>query len=169
MGKTLTVITICCSMWVSGASATDFTAERVVVKNGHSVRATLYCRGDMWRIEHNTYGPIDVTIVRKDKGVMWFCLSLFASLNANLVLFLTPNNTQSPLLAGTKKSRSRLARYKSFRRGTKFQRIGGLVLGWSWPGPVHRRVHRATPRCLLFYPLSFSLFEIQQSSSSMRA
>jgi hypothetical protein len=23
----------------------------------------------MWRIEHNSYGPVDVTIVRKDKGV----------------------------------------------------------------------------------------------------
>lgn len=77
MGKTLTVIiTLCCSMfWVSGASATDFMAERVVVKNGHSVRATLYCRGDMWRIEHNSYGPVDVTIVRKDKGVMWLLMA----------------------------------------------------------------------------------------------
>ncbi len=76
MRRTLTAITICWSMfWVSGASATDFTADRVIVQNGHIVRATLYCRSDMWRIEHNTYGPVDVTIVRKDKGVMWMLIA----------------------------------------------------------------------------------------------
>ena len=76
MRKPLIVITICwCVFWVSGASAIDFMTDRVVKKNGHLVRATLFCRADMWRIEHNTYGPVDVTIVRKDKGVMWLLMA----------------------------------------------------------------------------------------------
>lgn len=53
----------------------DFTAERLVVKNGHRVKATIYCRADMWRIEHNTDGPVDVTIVRKDQGVIWLLMA----------------------------------------------------------------------------------------------
>ena len=76
MKKLLKGITICCSMFCfSGANASDFTADRVVVKNGHLDRATLYCRTNMWRIEHNTSGPVDVTIVRKDKGVMWLLIA----------------------------------------------------------------------------------------------
>ena len=75
MRKPLIVITICwCVFWVSGASATDFMTDRVVMKmTAHLV--PLYCRSDMWRIEHNTYGPVDVTIVRKDKGVMWLLMA----------------------------------------------------------------------------------------------
>jgi hypothetical protein len=76
MCKSLLAIALCCfGVWVSESSATDFTADRVVFKNGHQVRATLYCRTDMWRIEHNTSGPVDVTIVRKDKGLMWHLIA----------------------------------------------------------------------------------------------
>ena len=35
---------------------------------------SLYHRDDMWRIEHNDPGSIEVTIVRKDKGLMWLLL-----------------------------------------------------------------------------------------------
>lgn len=50
-------------------------ADRVVLKDGRVSRASLYCRENMWRIEHNARGPVDVTIVRKDKGVMWLLMA----------------------------------------------------------------------------------------------
>ena len=71
MGRILSLTVCCLIIWATAASAIDFTAERMVVENGHQVKATLYCRADMWRIEHNTVGPVDVTIVRKDQGVIW--------------------------------------------------------------------------------------------------
>ena len=37
-------------------------------------RGSLYHRDDMWRIEHNDPGSIEVPIVRKDKGLMWLLL-----------------------------------------------------------------------------------------------
>lgn len=74
--KILAILVIVCSaIWLSGARASDFTAERVVVENGHLDRATIYCRANMWRIEHNNSGPVDITIVRKDKGVMWLLIA----------------------------------------------------------------------------------------------
>ena len=74
--KILQVLMVWCSMFcLSGAIASDFTADRVVVKNGHLDRATIYCRANMWRIEHNTSSPVDITIVRKDKGVMWLLMA----------------------------------------------------------------------------------------------
>jgi hypothetical protein len=90
MFKTLTVIIVyCLGLWVSEVSATDFMADRVVFQNGHRVRATLYCRADMWRIEHNTLGPVDVTIVRKDKHLMWH---LIARTKRFITLPLDPNS-----------------------------------------------------------------------------
>jgi len=75
MWKLLTGIVLgSCTFWISVASAVDFTVDRVVFENGHRFRATLYCRADMWRIEHNASGPVGVTIVRKDKGVMWLLM-----------------------------------------------------------------------------------------------
>jgi hypothetical protein len=52
----------------------QFVAEQVTQADGHVHRASLYHRDDMWRIEHNDPGSIEVTIVRKDKGVMWLLL-----------------------------------------------------------------------------------------------
>jgi hypothetical protein len=63
-----------CTLWVNAVSAVDFTVDRVVFENGHRLRATLFCRADMWRIEHNATGPVHVTIVRKDKGIIWLLL-----------------------------------------------------------------------------------------------
>ena len=75
MWKLLAGIAIGCSaFWVSAVSAVDFTVDRVVFENGHRSRATLFCRPDMWRIEHNAFGPVHVTIVRKDKGIMWLLM-----------------------------------------------------------------------------------------------
>ena len=42
--------------------------------DGHTHRGRLYHRDDMWRIAHNDPGSIEVTIVRKDKGLMWLLL-----------------------------------------------------------------------------------------------
>ena len=75
MGRILGLPVCCLLIWATAASAIDFTAERMVVENGHQVKATLYCRADMWRIEHNSVGPVDVTIVRKDQGVIWLLMA----------------------------------------------------------------------------------------------
>ena len=75
MWKLLAAITIgSCTLWIHAVSAVEFTVDRVVFENGHRLRATLFCRADMWRIEHNATGPVNVTIVRKDKGIIWLLL-----------------------------------------------------------------------------------------------
>lgn len=53
----------------------DFLAEQVTNIDGRIHRASLYCRDNMWRVEHNDRGSIEVTIVRKDKGLMWLLLA----------------------------------------------------------------------------------------------
>jgi hypothetical protein len=53
------------------AAAVQFVGDQVTRSGGHTYRGSLYYRDDMWRIEHNDPGSIEVTIVRKDKGVMW--------------------------------------------------------------------------------------------------
>jgi hypothetical protein len=63
--------------WALGASAVsalDFTVDRIVFENGHRFRATLFCSAEMWRIEHYASGPVNVTIVRRDKGVIWLLM-----------------------------------------------------------------------------------------------
>jgi len=58
MWKLLAAITIgSCTVWIHPVSAVEFTVDRVVFENGHRLRATLFCRADMWRIEHNATGP----------------------------------------------------------------------------------------------------------------
>lgn len=52
----------------------QFIAEQVTQAGGHTHRGSLYYRDDMWRIEHNDSGSIEVTIGRNDKGVMWLLL-----------------------------------------------------------------------------------------------
>lgn len=54
--------------------ALQFVADRITQSGGHTYRGSLYYRDDMWRIEHNDPGSIEVTIVRKDKGLMWLLL-----------------------------------------------------------------------------------------------
>jgi hypothetical protein len=65
------------AVWIGepGAWALEFTADQITRVNGHSRRANLYYRDDMWRLEHHDLGPVNVTIVRKDKQVMWLLLS----------------------------------------------------------------------------------------------
>ena len=53
----------------------EFTADRITKVDGHARKANIYYRDNMWRIEHHSLSPVNVTIVRKDKGVMWLLLS----------------------------------------------------------------------------------------------
>ena len=65
-------------LWLSGmpgAWALEFTADQITRINGHSRKANIYYRDDRWRLEHHDLGPVNVTIVRKDKQVMWLLLS----------------------------------------------------------------------------------------------
>ena len=55
--------------------ALEFTADRITKIDGHTGKAVLYYRDDMWRIEHHTMGPVNVSIVRKDKQLVWLLLS----------------------------------------------------------------------------------------------
>lgn len=71
-------IGLACLLWAAGPSgvwALEFTADQITKINGHSRKAYIYFRDDMWRLEHHDLGPVNVTIVRKDKQVMWLLLS----------------------------------------------------------------------------------------------
>jgi hypothetical protein len=57
------------------ASALEFTADQVTKIDGKTRKAYIYYRDAMWRIEHHTMGPVGVSIVRKDKQVVWLLLS----------------------------------------------------------------------------------------------
>ena len=43
--------------------------------DGRTGKDNIYYRDNMWRIEHHTMGPVNVSIVRKDKQVVWMLLS----------------------------------------------------------------------------------------------
>jgi hypothetical protein len=64
---------------VVGASfpswALEFTADRITKMDGRTGKAIIHYRDDMWRIEHHSMGPVNVSIVRKDKQVVWLLLS----------------------------------------------------------------------------------------------
>lgn len=55
--------------------ALEFTADRITKIDGRTGKAVLYYRDDRWRIEHHSMGPVNVSIVRKDKQVVWLLLS----------------------------------------------------------------------------------------------
>ncbi|WP_342347217.1 hypothetical protein [uncultured Nitrospira sp.] len=57
------------------AWALEFSADQIVKVGGKTQKANLYYRDDRWRLEHQSMGPVNVTIVRKDKQVMWLLLS----------------------------------------------------------------------------------------------
>ncbi len=71
------VIFIACSLLFVGlpAWALEFTADQVTKIDGKSHKAIIYYRDSMWRIEHHSMGPVNVSIVRKDKQVVWLLLS----------------------------------------------------------------------------------------------
>jgi hypothetical protein len=55
--------------------ALEFTADQITKTDGHVQKAIIYYRDNMWRIEHHSMGPVNVTIVRKDKQLVWMLLS----------------------------------------------------------------------------------------------
>lgn len=59
-----------CPAW-----ALEFTADRITKMDGRTGKSVVYYRDNMWRIEHHTMGPVNVSIVRKDKQVVWLLLS----------------------------------------------------------------------------------------------
>ncbi len=57
------------------ASALEFTADQVTKIDGKLHKSYIYYRDAMWRIEHHSTGPVNVSIVRKDKQIVWLLLS----------------------------------------------------------------------------------------------
>lgn len=55
--------------------ALEFTADQITKIDGRTHKANVYYRDQMWRIEHHSMGPVNVSIVRKDKQVVWLILS----------------------------------------------------------------------------------------------
>jgi hypothetical protein len=71
----LGLITALWSLGAIEAGALEFTADQVTKINGRTQKANIYYRDDMWRIEHHSMGPVNVSIVRKDKNLVWLLLS----------------------------------------------------------------------------------------------
>ncbi|MGA6827244.1 hypothetical protein ACO9S2_06460 [Nitrospira sp. NS4] len=75
----LRIVTALIIAYVSGlgvsAWALEFTADRITKIDGRTGKANIYYRDNMWRIEHHTMGPVNVSIVRKDKQVVWMLVS----------------------------------------------------------------------------------------------
>ena len=71
------VFWIGCALLLAGlpAWALEFTADQVTKIDGRIHKANIYYRDQMWRIEHHSTGPVNVSIVRKDKLVVWLLLS----------------------------------------------------------------------------------------------
>lgn len=71
------ILLISCSLLVPvlPAKALEFTADQITKIDGRSQKSNVYYRDSMWRIEHHTMGPVNVSIVRKDKQVVWLLLS----------------------------------------------------------------------------------------------
>jgi len=77
MRQTCLILWYVCSLLLIGlpALALEFTADQVTKIDGKSHKAVIYYRDTMWRIEHHSMGPVNVSIVRKDKQVVWLLLS----------------------------------------------------------------------------------------------
>jgi len=79
----------------TSAGGAEFVADQLTQIGDRIYRANLFCRDDMWRLEHNDSGSADVTIVRKDKGLMWLLLARVKQfktlpLNADTALLCHP-------------------------------------------------------------------------------
>lgn len=76
MPRIITALIVALGIGFSGTAwALEFTADRITKIDGRTAKAVLYYRDNMWRIEHHTMGPVNVSIVRKDKHVVWLLLS----------------------------------------------------------------------------------------------
>ena len=77
MWKLSTFLLLVCSVALFGqaAEALEFTADQITKIDGKLHKAYIYYRDTMWRIEHHSTGPVNVSIVRKDKQIVWLLLS----------------------------------------------------------------------------------------------
>jgi hypothetical protein len=71
----LLCLTLAGSGMADVALGLEFTADQITKVDGRTHKAFIYYRDQMWRIEHHSLGPVNVTIVRKDKQVVWLLLS----------------------------------------------------------------------------------------------
>ena len=77
MRQTCLILWCLCILLFVGlpAWALEFTADQVTKIDGKTHKAVIYYRDQMWRIEHHSMGPVNISIVRKDKQVVWLLLS----------------------------------------------------------------------------------------------
>ncbi len=77
MRQTCLILLIVCSLLLVSLSAwaLEFTADQVTKIDGRTHKAIIYYRDTMWRIEHHSTGPVNVSIIRKDKQIIWLLLS----------------------------------------------------------------------------------------------
>src|SRR5256886_7138535 len=70
------VVGLISSLFITApAQALEFSADLIKQANGKTHVSNLYYRDDRWRLEHQDIGPVNVTIVRKDKQVTWLLIS----------------------------------------------------------------------------------------------
>ena len=75
MGRLVTLLAVLWSLPAAEAGALEFTADQITKINGRTQKSNIFYRDNMWRIEHHTMGPVNISIVRKDKKVVWLLLS----------------------------------------------------------------------------------------------
>src|SRR5438552_2565516 len=63
------------SLAYGSAWALEFSADQITKAKGKTHVSNIYYRDDRWRLEHQDPGPVNVTIVRRDKQVVWMLLS----------------------------------------------------------------------------------------------
>jgi len=77
-GMRQVLVAMCLAPWLVGSGMAwglEFSADQITRIDGHSRKVYMYYRDDRWRLEHHDLNPVNVTIVRKDKHVMWLLLS----------------------------------------------------------------------------------------------
>jgi hypothetical protein len=67
---------IASALWlpVADTSALEFAADRVIRIGQHMSQTRVFYRDEMWRMEYNQAGAVHVTIVRKDRDLVWHLL-----------------------------------------------------------------------------------------------
>ena len=73
--KSVVLIAVLWSFVAVEVEALEFTADQVTKINGRTHKSNIFYRDNMWRIEHHSMGPVNISIVRKDKKVVWLLLS----------------------------------------------------------------------------------------------
>ena len=76
MSRVLAILLLALSIGANAPTwALEFTADRITTIDGRTGKDALFYRDDMWRLEHHASGPVTVSIVRKDKRIIWQLLS----------------------------------------------------------------------------------------------